>query len=87
MIFFRALRINFQVLLLVVAFDDISVSILLRQPSFDSVWHFRKSVRNSFVKVWQIEKFTLRRNRKKSSSFFSHVADAENRKKCLEGCL
>ena len=57
MIFFRALRINFQVLLLVVAFDDISVFILLRQPSFDSVWHFRKSVRNSFVKVWQIEKF------------------------------
>ena len=57
MIFFRALRINFQVLLLVVAFNDISVFILLRQPAFDSGWHFRKSVRNSFVKVWQIEKF------------------------------
>ena len=57
MIFFRALKINFQVLLLVVAFDDISVFILLRQPVFDSVWHFRKSVRNSFVKVWQIKKF------------------------------
>ena len=56
MISFRALRINFQVLLLVVAFDDISVFILLR-PTFDSVLHFRKSVRNSFVKVWQIEKF------------------------------
>ena len=55
--FFRALRINFQVLLLVVAFDDISVFSLLRQPAFVSVWHFRKSVRNSFVKVWQIEKF------------------------------
>ena len=40
-----------------VAFDDISVFILLRQPAFDSVWHFIKSVRNSFVKVWQIEKF------------------------------
>ena len=57
MIFFRALRINFQVLLLVVAFDDKSVFILLRQPAFDSVWHFGKSVRNSFVKVWEIEKF------------------------------
>ena len=51
-IFFRALRRNFQVLLLVVAFDDIPVFILLRQPAFDSVWHFRKSVWNSFVKVW-----------------------------------
>ena len=57
MIFFRALRINFQVLLLVVASDDISVFILLRHPAFDSVWHFRKCVRNSFVKDWQIEKF------------------------------
>ena len=57
MIFFRALKIHFQVFLLVVAFDDISVFILLRQPAFDSVWHFRKSIRNSFVKVWQIEKF------------------------------
>ena len=57
MIFFWALRINFQVLLLVVAFGDISVFILLRQPAFDSVWYFRKSVRDSFVKVWKIEKF------------------------------
>ena len=57
MIFFRALRINFEVLLLVMAFDDISVFILLRRPAFVSVWHFRKSVRNCFVKDWKIEKF------------------------------
>ena len=55
--FFRAFRINFQVLLLVVAFDNISIVIFLRQSAFDSMWHFRKSVRNSFVKVWQVEKF------------------------------
>ena len=29
----------------------------LRQPAFDSEWHFRKSVQKSFVKVWQIQKF------------------------------
>ena len=31
--------------------------LVLRQSAFDSMWHFRKSVRNSFVKVWQVEKF------------------------------
>ena len=56
-IFFRAFRINFQVLLLVVAFDNISIFIFLRQSAFDYMWHFRKSVRNSFVKVWQVERF------------------------------
>ena len=55
--FFQAFRINFQVLLLVVAFDNISMFIFLRQSAFDSVWHFRKNVRNSFVKVWQVKKF------------------------------
>ena len=40
-----------------VAFDNISMFILLRQSAFDSVRHFRKSVQNSFVKVWQIKKF------------------------------
>ena len=56
-IFFRAFRINFQALLLVVAFDKISIFIFLRQSAFDSVWHFRKCARNSFVMVWQVEKF------------------------------
>ena len=56
-LFFWAFRINFQVLLLVVAFANISIFIFLRQSAFDSVWHFRKSVRNNFVKVWQVEKF------------------------------
>ena len=55
--FFEHLEKNFQVLLLVVAFDNISIFISLRQSALDSVWHFRKSVRNSFVKVWQVEKF------------------------------
>ena len=40
-----------------VAFDNISVFIFLRQSAFDSMWHFRKSVPNSFVEVWQVEKF------------------------------
>ena len=55
--FFRAFRINFQALLLVVAFDKMSIFIFLRQSAFDSMWHFRKCVRNSFVTVWQVEKF------------------------------
>ena len=58
-IFFSSIRIIFQVLLLVVDFDNISIFIFLRQSAFDSVWHFRKSVRNSFVKVWQVEKFLI----------------------------
>ena len=56
-IIFWAFRINFEELLLVEAFDNISIVIFLRQSAFDSVWHFRKSVQNSFVKVWQVEKF------------------------------
>ena len=56
-LFFWVFRINFQVLLLVVAFDNISIFIFLSQSAFDSMWHFRKRIRNSFVKVWQVEKF------------------------------
>ena len=37
----RAFRINFQVLPLVVAFDNISIFIFLRQSAFDSMWHFK----------------------------------------------
>ena len=67
---------------MVVAFDNISMFILLRQSAFDSVRHFRKSVRNSFVKVWQIEKFHF--ETELEEKFFSHLANAENRKKVLK---
>ena len=80
MIFFRALRINFQVLLLVVAFDDIPLFILLRQPAFDSVWHFRKKAFGIVLsRFGRSRNFTLRRNRKKTFSFSSHLANTENR--------
>ena len=58
-IFFQAFRINFQVLLLVMAFDNISIFFFLRQSAFDSVWHFRKSVRNSFVKFGRGREISL----------------------------
>ena len=38
MIFFLSTQINFQVLLLVVAFDNISMFIFLRQSAFDSMF-------------------------------------------------
>ena len=64
-----------------VASDDISVFILLRQPAFDSVWHFRKSVRNSFVKVWQIEKFHFETEQEENFLFLFTFSKCRKQKK------